>query len=41
MNISLSADKDNDPKNQIDHIRMLAFFVDFEENQLLDGEGCN
>lgn len=20
---------------------MLAFFVDFEENQLLDGDGCN
>jgi hypothetical protein len=21
--------------------RMLAFFVDFEENQLFDGDGCN
>ena len=34
--------KDNAHKiNQSTSNKMLAFFVDFEENQLLDGDGCN
>lgn len=27
--------------NQSSHNKILAFFVYFEENQLLDGDGCN
>jgi len=34
--------KDDEQRiHQINSNRMLAFFVDFEENQLLDGDGCN
>lgn len=28
-------------KNRSESSRMLAFFIDFEENQLLDTDGCN